>query len=194
MASRRLRISPSGPDIVNAYGGEFIPGDGAMMRLNEAGGYVAPVSINATQLIWQASPSDTPNSPFTPELANPKPGLKYKISAWTEIRNNSTNPSEPMSFQFFLEYSIDGGTVWTEIASNHHAIGGESAHPTQGLFRIDTQLILGEDLGITESTTSLKVRAKASAEAASGIVFAPFGGSAGSEEVYTTLIQLSEHF
>lgn len=110
-----IRLSPSGPDILNDDGGPFDPGDGAMLRLAEittAGSQAltdTPVEINATNLrVGVAGVNDD---------------LRYRFECDVPLRNNGSTDTEAT---LDLQVSYDGGTGWTTLKSGTYTIQANS--------------------------------------------------------------------
>lgn len=197
--TQAIRLSPSGPNISNANGGELTPGTGMMLRLAEAS-----TTLNGAGQIPTAPTvlGTTLGSSQGLGLAlnNPDPNLNYRASVLCEVANGSTNV--PGEVQLFLETSVDGGTSWTEQVSNTHTVNSTEVAPgvtLARLIRLDMTQRLGSGLGVTAATKasgSLQVRARIGATSGGGVVSVVSAVTPGgdTQSVGTTYSSLSEHF
>lgn len=168
-----IRLSPSGPVIANPGGGPFAPGPGARLRLTQS-----QTTIGGTNVIPTA-PAVVGNAigagGFSAGLTNPQLALSYAAAIELEVANPSTNVVGEA--QLYLETSVDGGSIWTEQASNTHLCNSTEVAPGVSLarlVRLQLRLTTGAALGVTSNppTALLLVRAKVGASSGGGILIA----------------------
>lgn len=86
MANNAIRLSPSGPVIVNEDGGQLVPGSGMVIRMNEVKATCGGV-LNTT-------PAELGSGNLRAELPLPNPAYKYKaavqINSWQQVSESAT--------------------------------------------------------------------------------------------------------
>ena len=203
-----LRLSPSGPEILNTNGGPFSPGPGARLRLTEGqtimgGSQAVPVTPDEDSVI---SPDGfaSPSTATVLTLLAPKEGLQYRAKLSLDVLNTITNVGAQVVL--YLDTSVDGGTTYTNRAKSTHLIGcaTDLATDVSAARNLDVYLplILGTSLGVDDSapSPSLKLRARASLPigTAGGVLVSSLATSAGSTPVTgcngTIHIELEECF
>lgn len=191
--SNKLRISPSGPFLKNANGGDFEPGAGARLRLVEAtstiGAGTAIIPTAPTQL------SSTLGGTFNVAMANPDPLLNYRVHVQTDVGSASTNV--PAAVELYIDYSVDGGATWAEAVSNTHTVNPSTVSGTSRQVSLDMTLRAGSSLSVTGApqTAELRVRARIGASAGGGTAVVQGAATPGSTRgVGTILLQLEECF
>jgi hypothetical protein len=152
-----LRLSPSGPIVANAGGGPFEPGPGARLRMTEYGNVIGDGSEPLPTLAAAVSSSGFTGAALVLSLPAPKPTLYYRAEVHAALICNTTLATADA--QFFLDYSIDGGTNWVNAASNTHKVmnnvpGGEV------YAQLIATKVTGASLGITPTTAELLLRVR----------------------------------
>lgn len=164
MNNPAIRLSPSGPPILNAGGGPFSPGPGARIRLTEA-----VSTMGGSQLVPTAPDLICPDGfgqtdAVTLTLPTPDQNLEYRANLSLDIVNTSTNVEGEVVL--YLDVSIDGGVTYTNRAKNRHLFQPLDANVSASNGRscsVFLPLITGTLLGINNATPapSIKLRARA---------------------------------
>jgi len=164
-----IRLSPSGPVLANGAGAGFNPGTGARLRLNEAQTTVGNSNVIPT------APTPIGNalgSTFIEcVMPLPDPGLEYRATVVCDVENPSTNVAGQV--ELYVETSVDGGTTWSEQASNSHRVNSTEVAPAVPLartVRLDMPLTFGSTLGVTAGTTALLMRCKIGASSGGNVL------------------------
>jgi hypothetical protein len=164
-----IRLSPSGPDIGNAGGGPLEPGPGMRLRLTEAtitmaGTLIIPQEADAaTAFVSTTGFGTLPAAALILTLDAPNPGLNYRAQLTLDVENSSTNAAGGITLA--IDVSVDGGTVWAEVAAAEHNAGVtfDDNFPDMAPMSVWLPISLGSDLGVLGAPTpspSIKVRAR----------------------------------
>jgi hypothetical protein len=195
-----IRLSPSGPPILNAGGGPLQPGAGMQLRLAEGmttiGGSLAIPSQGAPATIGTILGGGTV---LVETLLAPNPLLNYRATLLLDVLNTQTNAAG--SVQLFIDTSVDGST-WVEQVGNTHAVpagsGVDGTLASGRQVRVDMTLRAGSALagGMLSTAPSLRVRGRVCALAANGglQVSSEAASGAFTNLVGTAILQLSECF
>jgi hypothetical protein len=167
--NKAIRLSPSGPVISNSTGGEYKPGSGARLRLDElqstmVASDAGTLDVPTSQSVFASGGFGGP-SPLSLSFATPKEGLKYRAQVRCDMVNVTTSHNAVVLL--FLESSVDGGSNWTTRSKNAHVIQpqlGVSAEDDGQAREVSLALTLtpGTSLGVVDgTTTSIQFRASA---------------------------------
>jgi hypothetical protein len=166
MVDKAIRLSPSGPDIVNSGGTPFAPGPGARMRMQDLSSVIGDGSVvipTAKTTIKAAGFTGSDADALQLSMDLPKVGARYGMQLTFDVVNTSTNIDSTVDL--YLEVSVDGGTTWTERASNQHHPSAAADLTTDVLSGRQVSLFvplgLGSALGVVAGSPSIKVRAAA---------------------------------
>jgi len=178
-APQTIRISPSGPDVTNDAGGGFAPGSGARLRLAERTTEIGTTTniIDTTERVIGSQLLADPNpTQLVATLDSPDPNKQYAAYIRLDVFNTDTTTVINITLQ--LQVSVDGGTTWVDLQNNEHGVAPavtgaaspDGEHADSGGFRqieMRRPLVLG-GVGflVVPTTTSLKVRATVTADAA----------------------------
>lgn len=136
-----LRLSPSGPPIVNDDGGQAVPGDGMQLRLAEAVASTAMAAFTNTFQDVVGTGSTFPGVPVQVLLLAPDPARKYKVNFHVDVVEPTGNAD---AVQFQLLASYDGGATFpATLQANSHALLANM----ERTCCLDVGLILGSQLG-----------------------------------------------
>jgi hypothetical protein len=159
-----IRLSPSGPPILNAGGGPLQPGTGMQLRLAEGmttiGGSLTIPSQGAPATIGTILGGGTV---LVETLLAPNPALNYRATLLLDVQNDQTNAAG--SVQIFIDTSVDGST-WVEQVGNTHTVpagsGVDGDRPSGRQIRVDMTLRAGSALvgGMLATAPSLRVRGR----------------------------------
>jgi hypothetical protein len=182
-----IRLAPSGPVIGNTDGGPLSFGPGARLRLTEAnsvmGGSLALPTI--PDVISPDGFGDPDAIVLT--LLAPKAELKYRANLALDIQNISTNAGGECVL--YLDMSIDGGATYVNVARNSHLVAAGvlgSAQPVSASRQCELWCpqLTGASLGVISNTTaSVKLRARALAASANPNLLVNSPASSGGIEV-----------
>lgn len=178
-----IRLSPSGPVIGNTDGGPLSFGPGARLRLVEAnsimGGSLALPTV--PDVISPAGFGDPGAIVLT--IPKPKAEYQYRATLALDIQNTATNAGGEAVL--FLDLSIDGGTTYVNFVKNSHLVksgvlGDASAQNLSRQCQIWLPLITGAGVGVvTDTTPSIKLRARALAAVGNPILLVNSPASSG---------------
>lgn len=190
-----IRLSPSGPPILNSGGGPLQPGTGMMLRLAEGtttiGGSLAIPSAGSPATIGTLLGGGIV---LIETLDNPNPNLNYRATLLLDVANEVTNSAGEV--QLYIDTSVDGST-WVSQVGNEHIVaagsGATSDEPSGRQVRVDMTLRLGGSIngGMPVGSPSLRVRGRISATLGAPVVDSSAGAG---DLVGSVLLQLSEHF
>lgn len=181
-----IRLSPSGPPIANSDGGTAEVGEGFLLRMSE-GTTIIDSGLGswtpAQNYEVKADPA-TATAPFLrPELANPSPNRRYRVTGAVDLENTGLGTATITST---LEVSYDSGATWdTLVIQESEILFEQTKH-----VRIDQPLTLGSALNepITDPPpASLMVRLLMRSNIAT-VLFKAEGGTSGA-----AFLQLTEH-
>jgi hypothetical protein len=171
-----IRLAPSGPVIGNTDGGPLDFGPGARLRLTEAnsimGGSLALPTV--PDVISPDGFGDVDAIVLT--LLAPKSELKYRANLTLDVLNNTTNAGGEAVL--YLDVSLDGGATYTNVVRNSHLVKPGilgSADPVAYSRPVSVWLpqVSGEALGVvTDTTPSIKLRARAQASSGNPFILA----------------------
>ncbi len=198
----KLRLSPSGPVVENAEGGPLEFGTGAVLRLAEAtttvGGSLALTNVGQT--IGTVLGGGTV---MIASLLAPRADYRYRATVLVDVKSLAEVANAQCVL--YLDTSADG-LNWVERVVNAHEVG-RSVDATEIIssnarqVRLDLPMALGSALGVTGSSSSLRVRArirKTDNVAADSLLISSEVASAGTTPVTgligTGYLSLSEHF
>jgi hypothetical protein len=169
-----IRLSPSGPVIANSTGGQFDPGHGARLRLDELQSTMSPTgggsgAVPTSQSVI-ASDGFGGAAPLSLSFASPKEGLKYRADLRLDLFNVSTSHNAVVVL--FLETSIDGGSNWTTRSKSAHVIQpqlgvGAEDNGQARQASLSLELTPGSSLGVVDGTTTT-IRFRPSAQLTTG--------------------------
>lgn len=186
--SKTVRLSPSGPNIVNSDGGPFDPGHGARIRLVEAS-----TTITGTITI-PTTPTELGNpmggTAYRLLLDAPDPGHYFRVTTLVDVLNPTTNANAAV--ELYVDLSTDGAS-WTEYASNSHLIGFSGARQ----IRCDMKLKLGSAVGVQAGQANMYVRTRIGASSGGGVVLVESSATPGDTAILSVgsaLMQLEECF
>lgn len=164
--TQAIRLSPSGPDIKNSGGAPFAPGPGARMRMADRSDVIgdgSEVIPTAKTTIKAAGFGGSDADALTLTLDLPNAAARYGMLLTFDVVNTSTNIDSTVDL--FLDVSVDGGTTWTERASNQHHPSAAADLTTDVLsgrqMSLYVPLGLGSALGVVAGSPSLKIRPSA---------------------------------
>jgi len=171
-----LRLSPSGPDLLNSAGAPFDPGPGARLRLAERTTQIDPTAniIDTTERIIGTSLLASPNATQTiAQLANPNKDLNYRATASLDVFNTLDDTNVDVTLT--LQASVDGGTTWANLSYGQHGVSPavtgaastDGEHDDAGGYRhiwCTRPLTSGAGFGVVAGTTSLMIRATLQAD------------------------------
>ena len=173
-----LRLSPSGPYILNTTGGGFAPGPGATLRMNAAQAPLFPATsaanipsagvATASQVVC-VDGIGTGNTWVT-VLDAPQPGLNYRVTGVLDI-NSATTAGAIVTL--YLDASNDDGATWEEVSSNTHAIGPGAAAADDRQCRVDMVNHSGAALGVVENQGFLLFRMRVTSPTPAGSAALP---------------------
>jgi hypothetical protein len=202
MTQPSIRLSPSGPPIGNAAGGPLSFGPGARLRLVEA------TSPMTGDLILPTTPGVIGPGGFGDllgavicQLPAPKAEYDYRAELTLDLQNIATNGGGEVIL--YLDISRDEGATWENRVSNSHVVmsgqqgGGTTADNHARPCSIWMPKTSGAALAlVTDSTPSLRLRARAQAAIGNPnvVVYSPgnVGGIVGLSG--TIHLQLEETF
>jgi hypothetical protein len=177
----QIRLAPSGPPIENAAGGPLDFGAGARLRLTEGqilmgGSTTIPTTATTTSIVSEDGfGAPAPLNPFVLELLNPKPGLSYRALMRLDVVN--LDASNVGSVVLYLDVSVNGGGLWTEVQGQRHDIypntyvqGESTLNGNNRQVELSLPLTLGSLLGIVGGLTptpSILFRVRAQSASAS---------------------------
>lgn len=183
MALGVLRLSPSGPPVTNAEGGDAIPGPGMQLRLAEAAGSTTMAAFTASY----QNIVDADGDPFEVELSAPVANLRYRFNFHCDVDEPTGNAD---AVQFRVVASYDDGATFTNVwAENSHALLAN----LERHCAIDVPITLGSALGATTptpipaNTPNVKVRVQGKATT-NGRAQIPNGGQSGT--IWLSLAEL----
>jgi len=173
-----LRVSPSGPDVLNDAGGPFSPGTGARLRLAQRTTQIGPTTntIDTTERVIGSELAADPNATqLVVQLADPDPKLNYIASVKLDVFN--TLDDTVINITLKLEASRDGGTTWVQLNNNEHGVAPavtgaaspDGEHADSGGFRqieLTRPLTSGAGFGIVAGDASIRVRGTIQADQA----------------------------
>lgn len=199
MTIQKIRVSPSGPFVLNAAGDPLGFGPGAQLRLTEGGSTIGGTLVIPTVPVELGTTLGGTDQRMS--LSLPKTGLSYRAEVSLDILNPTTNVSGEV--QLYLDTSVDGGVSWDEQASGTYLCNpsgnvAASSQDTARPVRLNLILTSGAVLGVTSSpaSPSLLLRARVGATSGGGTVRvqSPITPGGDTHSVGTFHVELSEHF
>jgi len=163
MVDVAIRLSPSGPEIENAAGGQFQPGTGARLRLSEAQSTCGSTTNAVTTIdqvigVQLSAAPVSGNEPMIASLDAPSSKKNYRATLLCDVMTDVTTGT--LSVTLGIQTSPDGST-WTTKASNTHYLADSNGSSGAGgarQVRLDLILKSGASLGVTDTDTVFAVR------------------------------------
>ncbi|MCH9730988.1 MAG: hypothetical protein K0U84_15140 [Actinomycetia bacterium] len=156
MAFETIRLSPSGAPITNDQGVPLTPGPGMVLRQDDDAIAVSnPDLTSGEETVIQTDLDEPSGTPLLVQLDNPNPNLRYRLEGSTAIVNTNTDATV-VTVTFKIQVSVDGGTVFTDVASNQSVQDVREDSTTRVWY--GNELELGSFYGITATTTNVQFR------------------------------------
>jgi hypothetical protein len=154
-----VRISPSGPQVLNSNGGGLEFGPGARLRMSESSEVIGDGSVPIPTLITSLNLTGFGEPPIVLALTAPKSALSYRATVECDVISTDTN--DDCTIQLFLDTSVDGGTTWVNRASNSHhvACATDLGSDISGAMhvKLDMTKALGSTLGVLADGTTAEL-------------------------------------